>query len=872
MVREGKKIISFALFLGLSVFVLAKPDGEDRYVRLVKAKSVKIISDDSGKTFREATEATFLHNNTTLVCDTAYWRVDDNIINAIGNVCLSQEGTELTSQKLDYFVNDNLAQFRGGVVQLRDRENNTLRTHYLDYNTADSVAVFSHGASMKDKDGQIIESMDGTYSSKDKLFSFEKNVNMFTDSVFIRTNVLDYHTDTQKAVFKTEIDFWKDGNMLSAGRGWYARETELFFFTSDVHATTEEQETWCDSLYFYKIPNNVLMRGNVQLQDSLHNTSAVSRYMFYEDSLSTITLMDEAAVAIITEDQANQKDTLYFGADTLVYYTLRYCDIPAGELSASTSRKEEIMTDPVGEYRAKAAEAAAKAAAEAKEKAAGTRPGLAPTAATPSASAKLPDGEKPGAVGLTEDAPASKVEAVDSTEVPAPVDSIAVTSDSTLVADALVPVTTDSTLMDIPVASDSISADIPAVADSVAAVIDSTAVAVTDTIPPAPDTTKVGFAYALGNVKIFRKDIQVRCDSMRYSDLDSIARFYKDPIVWNEENRQYYSDSLALLVKGNSIDRASLMSNAFVVTQEDPSLYDQIRGAEIMAYFDSTAALRRFDALGEAVAVFFLEENGRLATVNKVECKMLSGNFVDGKMDRIYYYDTPKNDGYPIVQFPEKDKLLKGFKWEPEKRPMGKEDITTLSVRPSQRGYYAARPRAEFTQTDVYFPGYIKSVYASIDARDRAREQAEREKKILAEQKEAGLDTLGVRDSVKVALDSTAVAADSLAVTADSLSTASGATDSLSVQQPVRKTFIDKVNDWFDQLRKKREERWARLDERDARREAARKEKALQKKREKTRKELIEKQKQDKREKEILDKYIQYYEKQKQKEDGKIGR
>ncbi len=823
MVREGKKIISFALFLGLSVFVLAKPDDEDRYVRLVKAKSVKLISDDFGKTFREATEATFLHNNTTLVCDTAYWRVDDNIINAIGNVCLSQEGTELTSQKLDYYVNDNLAQFRGGVVQLRDRENNTLRTHYLDYNTADSVAVFSHGASMKDKDGQIIESLDGTYSSKDKLFSFEKNVNMFTDSVFIRTNVLDYHTDTQKAVFKTEIDFWKDGNMLSAGRGWYSRGSELFFFTSDVHATTEEQETWCDSLYFYKIPNNVLMRGNVQLQDSLHNTSAVSRYMFYEDSLSTITLMDEAAVAIITEDQAHQKDTLYFGADTLVYYTLRYCDIPAGELSASASRKAEIMTDPVGEYRQKAAEAAAKAAAEAKEKAAGTRPGLAP-----------------------------KIEAPDST---------AVIADSTSVADEFAPVVTDSTLVDVPLAP-----------DSTAAVIDSTAVAVADTIPPAPDTTKVGFAYALGNVKMFRRDIQVRCDSMRYSDLDSIARFYKDPIVWNEENRQYYSDSLALLVKGNSIDRASLMSNAFVVTQEDPSLYDQIRGAEIMAYFDSTAALRRFDALGEAVAVFFLEENGRLATVNKVECKMLSGNFVDGKMDRIYYYDTPKNDGYPIVQFPEKDKLLKGFKWEPEKRPMGKEDITTLSVRPSQRVYYAARPRAEFTQTDVYFPGYIKSVYASIDARDRAREQAEREKKILAEQKEAGLDTLGVCDSVKVALDSTAVAADSLAVTADSLSTASGATDSLSVQQPVRKTFIDRVNDWFDQLRKKREARWARLDERDAKREAERQEKALKKKREKTRKELIEKQKQDRREKEILDKYIQYYEKQKQKEDGKIGR
>lgn len=833
MVREGKKIaLGLAFLAGLSVFVFARADegnSEDRFVRLVKAKSVKIISDDSGKTFREAVEATFLHNNTYLVCDTAYWRVDDNIINAIGNVRLSQEGTELTSQKLDYFVDDNLAQFRGGVVQLRDKENNILRTHYLDYNTADSVAIFSQGASMKDKDGQIIESIDGTYSSKENLFSFERNVNMFTDSVFIKTNSLDYHTDTQKAVFKTEIDFWKEGNMLSAGRGWYAREKEEFFFTFDVHATTKDQETWCDSLYFYKVPNNVLMLGRVQLQDTVRNTSAVSQYMFYEDSLSTITLRKEAAVAIMTEDAEHKKDTLYFGADTLVYYTVRYCDIPESEISASKSRAEEIMTDPVGVYRKKAAEAAAKAAAEAKAKAAGTRPDL------------RPDAKK------TTDAPSLENDLTDTTPLAKQPESEVVAVDS--------------------VAVDETAVDSLAVGDIAA--VDSTEV-VLDSIPPAPDTTKVGFAYALGNVKVFRKDIQVRCDSMRYSDLDSIARFYRDPIVWNEENRQYYSDSLALLVKGNSIDRASLMSNAFVVTKEDEKLFDQIRGAEIMAYFDSTAALKRFDALGDAVAVFFLEENGHLATVNKVECKMLSGNFVNGQMDRVFYYDTPKNDGYPVVQFPETDRLLKGFKWEPEKRPMGKEDITTLTVRPSQRSLYDARPRAEFKQTDIYFPGYIKSVYAVIDARQKAKLEAEKNAKVSEEV----TDTTALKvkiDSSLVVKDSVKTQLDSLSAPSDSLSVAGEASDSLS-SQTQRKTFFERIGDWLDRMRARREARWQRLDERDAQRAAIKQEKALKKKREKTRKELIEKQKQEIREKEILDDYIKYYEKQKEKENGKNSR
>ena len=848
MGRKSKKIIvALALLSGISFFLFARADEEEKYVRLVKAQSVNIITDADGKAFRKAVDATFLHNGTLLICDTAYWRVDENIINAKGNVRLSQEGTELTSEKLDYYVNDNLAQFRGGVVQLRDKENNILRTHFLDYNTADSVAVFSKGASMKDKDGQIIESLDGTYSSKAKLFTFEKDVNMFTDSVFIKTQALDYHTDSQKAVFRTYIDFWKDDNMLTASSGWYERNDEIFFFTGDVHGTTDKQETWCDSLYFYRIPNNVLMKGSIQLQDSLHNTTAVSRYLFYEDSLSTVTLRKEAAVAIVTEDDLSQKDTLYFGADTLVYYTLRHCDIPKSELANSTARISEIMTDPVGEYRKKAAEAAAKAQAEALEKAAGTRPGLKPDAA----SKKQPEAvDEPAGESGEPETEAPKAEAL------AVKDSIGVAADSVKVALDSLNVAADS--LGVPMDSLSVTADSVKVAlDSLNVTADSVSVAV--------DTTKYGFAFARGNVKIFRRDIQVRCDSMHYSDLDSIARFYKDPVIWNEENRQYYSDSLAVLIKKGRVDRASLMSNAFVVTQEDSLLYDQIKSAEIMAFFDSTSALKRFDALGGATAVFFLRENDRLATVNKVESKMLSGNFVKGNIDRIYYYDSPKNDAYPVVQFPQQERYLKGFRWIPELRPTGKQDITTLSIRPSQRKMYAERPRARFKQTDIYFPGYIKSVYASIDARERARAEAARKKheqQALEGKNENVIDTLAVKDSTMVKLDSTAVTkVDSLAAQVDSTSV-----DVLQDSLSSKKSFIQKIRDKFEQWRKQREERWARLDERDAAREAAKKEKALKKQREKTRKELIERQKQERREKEILDKYIEYYEKQKKNE------
>ena len=274
-VQAGRLILLLAL-LGLGQRLAAQEqERRDSLVRLVKGSSLQLIEKD-GRQYRKAVDATFLHNGSYLICDTALWDVGQRVINAMGNVRLLQDETVLTSDKLDYLIDDNLVQFRGSLVQLQDKDRNTLRTRHLDYNTRDSVAVFKNGGSMRDKDGQIIESLDGSYDSRRKLFSFHTNVNMFTDSVFVKTTLLDYESVPSRAVFRAPIDFWKDGNMLSADGGWYDRPAELFLFTGRVHAMSEEQEAWSDSLYYYRGPENVLLLGKAQVQDTTRNVAAVA--------------------------------------------------------------------------------------------------------------------------------------------------------------------------------------------------------------------------------------------------------------------------------------------------------------------------------------------------------------------------------------------------------------------------------------------------------------------------------------------------------------------------------------------------------------------------------------------------------------------
>lgn len=798
--QKRRLIAALAISLSAAFSLLAQGQSEQRdsLLRLISASYIEQA--EQGDDFvRRAVDATFLHNGTYLIADSSVWSQNTNIINCMGHVRMLQGDTELTSDKLDYLVDDNLAQFRGALVQLRDKQDNMLRTRILDYDTRDSVAVFRGGASMRSSDGQIIESDEGHYFNARELFTFGGNVNMYTDSVFVRADSLHYLSDINKAEFVSPIDFWKDDNMLSASGGWYSRPENVFFFAGDVQALTRDQESWSDTLFFYRATNDVLMRGRVQIQDSTRSTAAVSDYLFYKDTLSKVTLRDNAAVAMWSENKEGQVDTTYFGADTLVYNALRRCDIDGAEVSAAEERLKTINGDPVAEFRRRAAEQAAKAKEEAAR-----QNGAVPVPAGPKSESIAP--------------------------VPAPAPQV----DSSSSAGAVAP------------------ADTLAPPDSLASAADSLA-----SVPP-PDTSRVGFLLGVGNVKVFRSDIQVRCDSVRFNELDSIARFYKDPIIWNEGRRQYSSDSLFVLIKSRGVDRASLMSNAFIAVDEDSLHYDQIKSSEVMAYFDEDTQLRRFDALGGVTALFYLKENETLATVNKVEARMLSAILKDGDVDRIHYFDSPKNDVYPIAQMSKIDQSLKGFVWKPELRPKGKSDITALVLRASRRSALLARPRTTFPHTEIYYPGYMSSVYAAIDSIRRQKSRPQADTLQAAGTLPALSDTVALGDSARV-VDSLAVAdRDSLAVT-DSLSTAGVQEEQYMSKAELRRAL----------RRARRDARWAELDARDAARAAAKEKKREEKRLKKEARRAARIAREEAKDAALLQKYIEYYEKQKERDERK---
>ena len=682
-----RRTLAYLLLATLAFVTASSPvwgqrrkERRDSLVTLVSAKSAQLI-EKGGYNFRKVTgPARFLHNNTYLLCDSALWNVTTNVIDAVGHVQIIQDRTRLSSGSLQYVVDDDLAKFRGGLVQLEDKDKNTLRTRYLDYNTKDSVAIFQNGASMRDKDGQIIESLYGSYDSKARLFVFNDQVNMYMDTTFVKTSRLEYRSDLNTAYFGYGTDMWQDDNMLSANDGWYDRDKELFFFRRNVHLLTKDQETWSDTLYYHRKVNDVELRGKVELMDTTRNVFALAGRMEYTDSTSRVKMTVTPAVMSIDEDKKTHKrDTVYFGADTIVYRGIKRHLVDSLWKVDAAKRLGDLDGDPVAEYRRKAAEEAAKAA----EEAAKDNPNIAGRDLGPK-------GGPGGKGGLKGEPPKPDGAPQKPEDAPKPDEGAS-----------------------------------PEGEDPQNAAADSTEV-----VAPI-DTTQLSFLWATSRVKLYRKDMQMSCDSLVYYDLDSLVRMYKDPLVFSDGNRQYSADSIYVVIRDRKADRARLMSNAFITTREDTLCYDQIKGAEMMAYFDTTRTLKRFDALGGATALFFLTENDALATVNKVESKMLYATFEKGNLDKIYYFDNPKNDAYPVVQLPKDERYMKGFRWDPERQPRGRHDITPLEPRTSQRTSYLARPHAQFKETDIYFPGHINKIYKDIAYRDsmavvRARQPKEK--------------------------------------------------------------------------------------------------------------------------------------------------
>lgn len=731
---------------GFPLFAQQKKAPKDSLFRLIQADRAEQY-ERFGMQYRLVQgHARFLHNDTYLLCDSASWNVDAKFIEAFGNVQLIQNKTMLKSEEMQYWIDESRAQFRGQIVELIDKDGNTLRTDRLTYNTQDSVAVFEYGGALKDKDGGIIEGRKGTYDGKEGLFSFEERTELFLDSIEVKTQSMHYLSEEGKAYFGRNTYVWRGNGFLRADAGWYDRANQLIHFSDHVFMFDPSYDAWSDMLYYNQATGAVDLYQNAQVLDTVNKSVYLGDHLQYlpaTDSLSQRGLLTgDPAIVYYGENENHVVDTLYARADTFYVYAVPRCDVPKEEVSAAERRLEDMLYDALTAKRTEEAEAREKERIEkmrqvgklppewverAKQAEADSLAALArlDSLVTAGAVDSLVAAEK--SLRASRTSVDSLINAVlnpvieepddkdDTPDAPQAVrDSSSVVRDSTGVIPGLTGNPADSTGVSTRNPADS-TAVIPG---------DSTAV-----IRPPRDTTPIRYVLAWNNVKMYRSDMQAACDSMVFSELDSIARLYGEPVLWNEVRNQLTADEMQLLMKDGTFSRGSMLTNAWIISKQDSVHFNQIKSTEMLGYFHDSK-LYRFDALGGVSAIFYMADEDVITTVNLKESRSLTAALKDGQAQRLLYMESIKSDAYPVGDVEPEKQRLKGFVWRGDERPVSRETITAREVRTSERKQYERMQRPLFRETNKYFDNYMNDLIERRNEERRAeaaRRQAEKD-------------------------------------------------------------------------------------------------------------------------------------------------
>lgn len=222
------------------------------------------------------------------------------------------------------------------------------------------------------------------------------------------------------------------------------------------------------------------------------------------------------------------------------------------------------------------------------------------------------------------------------------------------------------------------------------------------------------------NAKIYKSNLSGKSDSIHMQQSTGLTQlinldhninkdaFYKPkkPVLWNVKN-QITGDSIHLISNSisESLDSLKVFNNAFVISKDTlGDGYNQISGKKLFGLFENNS-LSTIDIIKNAETIYFLRnEANELVGIDKSKSGAIKIWLTDNAIDEMRKYNQIGGNTYPELDFPENEKILRGFNWRESERPTSVEDLfkddPPLSLQ-IIKGLDAYTPQEEFFDSNL---------------------------------------------------------------------------------------------------------------------------------------------------------------------------
>lgn len=578
-----------------------------------------------------------------MYCDSAKI-VNEVQVYAYDNVTI-QQGDSLAafSDKLDYNAETLLAKLRGNVAL--QRGNTELYTDRLDYDLKTKLATYHTGGRIVSNGTTELSSTHGYYYADRQQVYFRDSVVAIDDRFEMRADTLLYDLAAERVYFLGPTVIRTDTHRIYCESGYYDVQLDEAVFSQNAQYLSGDRKAAADTIrYFGGLRETYILEGNafVAEGDFQRATADKINYFRREDKYKL-----EGNASVRDSVQTVTGDTIDYDVKLATYSVVG--GRPRVSAPPMIILADRLDTDPETGFstasgrviwRDTSANVTIRAANARYNETSGYL--LASGGAGP---------DQPGQPDFYGNRPMMT--------------SVLEGDTMWMVADTLVSVRSDK--IDSSYTTTILSRDTVMIGDSLTVNV----ISETDTLITY-DTIR--YLAAHHDVRILKSDMQAVCDSLGFNTIDSVLTLYQNPILW-QDTSQLTGDTVRIHFKDEALDKVQLLRNALVITTPDLVFFNQVKGKQIEAFFDSTS-LSRTEVKGNAEAIYYiLDEAGAYVGVNKTACSSMVLHFRNGGVRKIRFLSAPSGKMQPMQAVDHESFKLEGFRWDVDRKPLSVEDL-----------------------------------------------------------------------------------------------------------------------------------------------------------------------------------------------------
>ena len=193
-------------------------------------------------------------------------------------------------------------------------------------------------------------------------------------------------------------------------------------------------------------------------------------------------------------------------------------------------------------------------------------------------------------------------------------------------------------------------------------------------------TGKVGqrVIRAYPNARIYKTDIQGKCDSIHSEQSTGLTQLIGKPIVWSGKS-QMTGDHIHLLTNTQTekLDSLKVFDNAFLIEKDSLGTgYNQVKGKILKGKFLENK-LNNVNLYQNTEVIYYAyNDQQELVGINKSKCSRIRLNFdTNQQIEEVIFYTDVEGGIYPENKISKQEVRFPNFNWRGEEMLSRKEDI-----------------------------------------------------------------------------------------------------------------------------------------------------------------------------------------------------